>query len=85
MAWGLVPRYTAAMLLRAPIVSDGEHGTSVLVPSLLLMKTRMDTTEAAALEDEVEVPLPWVPRFFPIRDLGPVDGCSADLLLLSRA
>ena len=82
MAWCLVPKYTAAILLKAPTVSDDEHGISVLVPSLLLMKTRMSTTEAVALEDEVEVLFfPWVPRFFSIRDPSTVE---ADLLPLFR-
>ena len=94
MASGLVPRYTAASLLNAPIVSDGEQGISVLVPSRLLMETRMSgadavvtcTGDAAVL---LLLPLmvllallPLSVCLFWIRDPGMVEVRSAELLLL---
>lgn len=65
--------------LKARTISDGKHEISVLVPSLLLTKTRMISTEVVAREDEVEVLLLWVLRFFSIRDPSTV---GADLLPL---
>lgn len=84
MASGLVPKYTAAILLNAPIVSDGEHRISVLVPSRLLMNTRMRTSEAVALGDEAAFLLPWVVSFFSMRDPITVEALSADLWCLAR-
>ena len=79
-----MPKYTAAILLNAPIVSDGEHRISVLVPSRLLMNTRMRTSEAVALGDEAAFLLPWVVSFFSMRDPITVEALSADLWCLSR-
>ena len=71
----------AAIFFTAPIVSDGAHRISVLVPSRLLMNKRMRPVEGVVTFAEDRVGLSWcMVRFFSIRDLKTGDLWCAEYL-----